>query len=260
MGNTGQVIAAFVSMSAWVGNLLSSGAFWIGIPMGVLLSILTWLLVLRRRFRATQVEIGLPFGLGNITYEATDRDRVLAWKMYVQLQTRKAALPFDEDHDVIVNVLDSLHDMFPITRELLSEVNPHHGKSQKSIADFVLRVLNDGIRPYLTRWHATYRRWWDAAIEDPENKNKSMQEIQCAFPKYKKLTIDLKKMNDELAKYAEELLAVVHARSSREKPIQKIEVIPEPPIQEAGAVSTRNAALPVEPAKSESIARDKEIR
>jgi hypothetical protein len=213
----------------WLTDTLSSNKFWLGIPVGALLLAGIWILVLRRRLRTTQVEISLPFGLGSITYEATDRDQVLAWKMYVQLKTRKAALPFDEEHDLIVNVFDSLHEVFPVTRELLSEVKPHHDDAQRSIADFVLRVLNDGIRPHLTRWHATYRAWWDAAVQAPENASKSLQEIQRAFPHYEELTTDLRRTNDGLAKYAEELLGVVYATRPRGRPAKKSQIKPEQP-------------------------------
>ena len=255
MGNTDQVRHVFVTMLSWLRGLLSTGEFWLGVPMGVLILAGMGILVLRRRLRVTQVEINLPFGLGNITYEATDRDRVLAWKMYVQLKTRKAALPFDEEHDVIADVFESLHDVFPVTRDLLSEVNPHHGEAQRSVADFVLRVLNDGIRPYLTRWHATYRMWWDAAVAVSENKNKSAQETQRAFPQYAELTADLKKMNDELAKYAEELLAIVYASPQKGKPVKRVDVTPEQPFQQAGLAVSVDA---VQAAKRENALSGKE--
>ena len=258
MGGTAHVLGILEAALEWMMDALSSGKFWLGIPVGAILLTGIWTLVLRRRLRTTQVEISLPFGLGSITYEATDRDQVLAWKMYVQLKTRKAALPFDEEHDVIVNVFDSLREVFPVTRELLSEVNPHHCEAQRSIADFVLRVLNDGIRPHLTRWHATYRMWWDAAVEAPENKNKSLQEIQRAFPQYQELTTDLKRMNDELAKYAAELLAVVHANRPRGKPVKKADVTPEQPAQQAVPVSSGSAALPSQAVKRECCPPNKE--
>lgn len=216
-----------------------------------------WFLLVRRRFQATQVGISLPFGLGNVTYEARDRDRIPAWRMFVQLKTRKAALPFDEEHDTIADVFDSLHEVFPLTREFLSEVNPHQGDAQRSIADFVLRVLNDGIRPHLTRWHSTYGRWWEAAISATENKNRSLQEIQRAFPQYSELTTDLKKMNDELAKYAEDLLAVVHAGPSRRKLTKKPLVRPEQPVPQASAESAQDDMSPVDVTKAKSGPPDK---
>jgi len=40
---------------------------------------------------------------------------------------------------------------------------------------------------------------------------KSPQEIQREFPEYDKLISDLKKMNDELTKYADELLIIVYS-------------------------------------------------
>lgn len=188
-----------------------SGRFWAGICLGAAsLGVVCWY-VRKRHYRATQVTIHMPFGLGNITYEATDQDRILAWKMYVQLKTRKAALPFNDEHDLIANVCDSLHEIFPVTRDLLSEACPRGGVAQKSVTDFVLRVLNDGIRPHLTKWHPAFRTWWDKAVEAPDNNGKSPQEIQRQFPLYDDLVADLRRMNDELGKYAEELLAMVHA-------------------------------------------------
>jgi len=246
MGTTDQIFDVFRVALAWMVNILSSCKFLFGVPVGAILFGGIWFFFLRRSLRVKQVELRLPFGLGNITYEATDRDRVLAWKMYVQLKTRKAALPFDEEHDVIVDVFGSLHEIFPITRDLLSELNPHQGEAQKSIADFVLRVLNDGIRPHLTRWHATYQMWWNKAIDMPDNKGKSPQEVQRAFPQYADLTADMKRMNDELIKYAEELLAIVHASPTRGKYVKKSDVAPEQPIQQSRSASSGNAIVPTQ--------------
>lgn len=227
------MIATLVAKLEYIREILSTSEFWIGAAAGAILLAGIWACVLRRRLRATQVALNLPFGLGNITYEATDYDRVIAWKMYLQLKTRKAALPFDEKNDVIIEVFDSLHEIFPITRVILSELKPHKGEAQKSIADFILRVLNDGVRPLLTRWHAKYQMWWSEATNAPEHKGKFPQEVQCLFPQYTELTTDLRRMNDELAKYAEELLTIVHTSPTRRRNVKKAAVEPEQPYQQS---------------------------
>ena len=212
--------------------VVSSGIFWIGIMTGAIILIGVWMVYIQRRFSTSQISLSLPFGLGNVVYETTDKDRVLAWKMFVQLKTRKAALPFDESNDLVANVYDSLHGLFSITRELLSEACPRNGDRQRTISDYVLRVVNDGIRPHLTQWHPVFRSWWENAIDRPENRDRRPQELQRDFPEYDDLLADLKQMNTELARYADELLAIVVAAPDRAKRSTKpLQIKPEQPAE-----------------------------
>lgn len=214
----------------WIVGSIMSGQFWLGVAVGALLLALGHMILARQRYRVAQVSLNLPFGLGNVTYDATDQDRILAWKLYVQLKTRKAALLFDEVHDVVADVYDSLHELFPITRDLLTSIPLHEAERREGVADLILRVLNDGLRPHLTKWQASFRRWWEQAIELPENKGKNPQEIQRQYSDYDALVQGLKEMNSELSKYAEDLLAIVQASTWRAKGVDREErVVPEPP-------------------------------
>ncbi len=197
-------------MKQFIENIAYS-QFAIGLMAGVVVTIFVSYFIFYRKYNTSQVSLNFPFGLGNITLDATNQTRLLAWKIYIQLKTRKASLPFDEEHDVIIDILKSLDEIFPVAREILSQIKPYVECQQMSVSDCVLRVLNDGIRPYLTQWNSRYRKWWDSAIENPSNKMKSPQEIQREFPEYDKLISDLKKMNDELTKYADELLIIVYS-------------------------------------------------
>jgi hypothetical protein len=165
-------------------------------------------LVWRRQSRIESVSINIPFGLGSATFDLTPVDRVAAWKLHVQLVTRKAALPFDEAHDTIADVLSSLFDVFQVARALLLELPPDDRKRHDDVARLIVRVLNDGLRPMLTRWHADYRHWWKAAVKSPSNATRSPQEIQRDYPRYQELVADLRRMNGELGKFADELAAV----------------------------------------------------
>ena len=244
MVNTYTIIEEISAAIVTVFEVIGSGILWLGMFIGVILSIACWYFFLRRQYRTAQITLSLPFGLGNVVYEASDQDRVLAWKMYVQLKTRKAALLFDEEFDIISNVHDSLHDIFAVTRDLLSEIRPYHGETQKNIADFVLRVLNDGIRPHLTQWHAAFRGWWDNANTVTENSRKSPGDLQKEFPQHKELVSDLKRMNDELAKYAEELLEVVHAIPGKTKDHMKaMRIEPEQPKVGCGPLKSESTSV-----------------
>lgn len=196
---------------SWLWTTFTRGEFWVGILFALLLLAIAHRLLALRRYRVSQVSLNLPFGLGNVVYEATDEDRKLAWKLYVQLRTRKAALLFDEKNDVVVDVYDSLHELFPITRELLTDIHLSEAAKRNGVADLVLRVLNDGLRPHLTKWNASFRRWWDDAIVLATNRGKTPQDIQRQHPNYKQLVDELKAMNIEINKYAEDLLTIVQA-------------------------------------------------
>lgn len=74
--------------------------------------------------------------------------------MHVQLVTRKAALPFDPDHDLICDVYDSLFTLFTETRALLLDLPPREFERTSGVATLILKVQNDGVRPHLTAWQA----------------------------------------------------------------------------------------------------------
>jgi len=224
-----------ISTWAFIWGWLSSGKFWAGALVPVVLVIIFRL----RRYTSNSVSVGLPFGLGSRTYDTTPADRIVAWKLYVQLSTRKAALPFDEGNDVIGEVYDSLYKLFETTRELLLALPPREFQRENGVASLMLRVMNDGVRPHLTHWQFKYRRWWEEAGVANENRGKSPQEIQRNYPHYDALVDDLKRTNTELSKFADELLAIAR-RSKRKTRPQKI--VPIPPSQEHPVEEGKNTA------------------
>jgi hypothetical protein len=211
---------------AYLWSLLLSGKFWVG----VLIPIAAIYILRLRRFQSYSVSVGLPFGLGSKTYDTTPTDRIVAWKLYVQLVTRKAALPFDEEHDLIKEVYDSLFTLFEVTRDLLLNLPPREFQREEGVASLMLRVLNDGVRPHLTRWQADFRRWWEAAVVSDENRGKTPQEIQRQYPRYTELIADLRNTNTELSKFADKLREISSGR--RRKRLPKKKVIPLPPTPE----------------------------
>jgi hypothetical protein len=215
-----------VSSCAYVWEWFSSGKFWVGVLIPTFLVIVFGL----RKFTSNSVSVGLPFGLGSRTYDTTPADRIVAWKLYVQLSTRKAALPFDEENDVIGEVYDSLYKLFETTRELLIALPPREFQRENGVASLMLRVMNDGVRPHLTQWQFKYRKWWEEAVVATENRSKSPQEIQRQYPYYIALVADLKKTNTELSKFSDELLAI--ARRSKPRLARPEKIVPIPPNRE----------------------------
>ena len=67
---------------------------------------------------------------------------------------------FEEDQDVITEVYDSWYEAFKIIRKQLEEIPEERIGDAKELIDIVLKVLNDGLRPHLTKWQAKYRAWY----------------------------------------------------------------------------------------------------
>jgi hypothetical protein len=210
----------------WLSTQLSSVQFWLGVAVvaGPLLAHQTL-----RRTATKSVSINLPFGLGSATYDTTPSDRILAWKLYVQLITRKAALPFDPQCDVILEVYDSLFELFQITRNLLLEIPAREFERPQGLDTLMLRVLNDGVRPHLTKWQADYRAWHTRACAQSRNSRLSPQKLQRKYPRYTELLNDLARTNTELSKLANELRDI--ARKPRPSRRKTRVAQPEPPIQ-----------------------------
>jgi len=223
-----------MTCSAALGWLFASGKHLVGqfsatsFSLGAAGAVLVLWLVFRRRTPARSVSIGLPFGLGSATFDLTSKDRVAAWKLHVQLVTRKAALPLDQKDDVIADVLASLFELFQVARDLLLELPPTNSNDQQGVAGLIVRVLNMGIRPTLTRWQADYRRWWEAALQLPANAGRTPQEIQRDYSRYGELVADLGRMNIELSKFSDRLALVASGASPRRAMAAAAPRAPEP--------------------------------
>jgi len=211
---------------AWLWPILKSSWQFLA---SVCVSTLLFLSFLRRRYASKSISVGLPFNLGSWTYDTTPSDRIVAWKVYVQLATRKAALPFDEKFGVISEVYDSLSAVFGVTRELLLELPPHEFEREAGVAPLLLRVMNDGLRPHLTQWQSGFRRWWEDALKSPANEGKSPQEVQRQYVHYAELVSHLVQTNTELSKLSDELLTIARGRKPKQARPPKVSPLPPTP-------------------------------
>lgn len=142
-------------------------------------------------------EVSLGIGKSNIKLKYNKKDQEIAYKLWVELNTRKIGLPYEENYDVIVEVYNSWYDFFKIARELLKDVPPSRLPYSTKLITLTTDVLNEGLRPHLTKWQAKYRKWYD----ENNQKSKSPQEIQKEFPEYDALLSDLLITNKHMIEY-----------------------------------------------------------
>lgn len=169
-------------------------------------------------YNTGKIVISAPFSLGSYEFnrsELSEKELDIAWRLYVQLTTRKAAIPIDED-DIIIEVYNSWYELFKSTRDYLlgmSASDLEDNENAQRIVDLSVNVLNNGLRPHLTKWQGKYRKWYDDALKEKSNKGLSPQEIQKKYPEYNELMDDIKTVNQELVKYAEELKKFSHEKT-----------------------------------------------
>ena len=159
-----------------------------------------------RSFEIDETEIGI--GSLKVTLKPNHEDIQIAYKLWVELKTRKIGLPIDFDNDVIVEVYNSWYEFFRITRELIKDIPAQkirRSESTQRLVGVAIDVLNSGMRPHLTRWQARFRRWYKAESEKDENKHVHPQELQARFEQYDSLAKDMKKVNSKLIKYRDKL-------------------------------------------------------
>lgn len=165
-----------------------------------------------RNFEIDEAQFGL--GKQKLTLRPNDTDRQIAYKIWVELSTRKIGLPIDLDNDVISEVYDSWYGFFAVTRELIKDipVSKFRRKDTEKIIRLSIEVLNRGIRPHLTKWQARFRRWYERSLDAEGHLDLAPQEVQKNFPEYEMLKDDLLRINQQLIRYREKMYELVSGR------------------------------------------------
>ena len=163
-----------------------------------------------REFELDEAEFG--FGDQKFVLRPNDLDRQIAYRIWVEVSTRKIGLPIDLDHDVIAEIYDSWYSFFGVTRELVKDipVSKVRRPSTQKIINLSIDVLNQGLRPHLTTWQARFRRWYERELASDPNAELHPQDVQRKFPDYDELVSDLREVNGKLIAYRRKLRELVH--------------------------------------------------
>lgn len=144
------------------------------------------------------VRVSLPLGLGSAEWQADPTEQRAAWALYVELITRVSSAPLDLERGLIREALNSLHSLFPTTRQILREAGPGVGiVATDSVGGLAIAVLNRGIRPFLAKWHPLLSDW-----EERRAEGTSQRDHERAWPEEATLRGELEKLRLELNVYA----------------------------------------------------------
>lgn len=132
-------------------------------------------------------------------------ESIFANRIYIELITRKAAIPIDLEKDIIEEIYNSWYKLFCAIRDELKLVSSGYFKRHNkptSVIGLSLEILNEVLRPHLTEHQAKYRDWLDKEKRNPKNKSLIPQELQKKFPDYKNLTTSLNEVNIKLINFS----------------------------------------------------------
>lgn len=153
-------------------------------------------------YELIEADIGIS-SIGHVKFKKNPEVKRIAHQAWVELQTRKAALPFDEENDLINEVYDSWYALFGEFRKLLKTIPSEKISSNEDVeqlVDTMVAVLNDGIRPHLTKWQGRFRKWLSTRKDEVDPLEPQL--LQRKFSGYEELVVELKSVNEVLGQYS----------------------------------------------------------
>lgn len=170
----------------------------------------------KNKFDLVKLEFDASLLKGTFEIQRNYENVEVAYKIYTELTTRKAALLIDPNKDVISEIYDSWYVLFKVTREELKRLSGKNilDNESKELVEMVTEILNVGLRPHLTTYQAEFRKWYDEEIKDPENRGKSPQDIQTQFKKYNDLIQSMEEVNNLLFEYCNQLHKFIYGTES----------------------------------------------
>lgn len=172
-----------------------------------LILLFVWRKYLSQKFNIYDMEVeisGSP--KASFKVQRNDENLFIANRIYIELTTRKAAIPIDEENDVIEEIYNSWYKLFGIIRDEIKTVPGCYLKSHDptiALIGLSTKILNEGLRPHLTEHQAKFRKWYDQ--EKAKNENINPQELQRRYPDYVNLIASMKQVNQTLLQYSNEL-------------------------------------------------------
>ncbi len=185
------------------------------------------------------VTVSLPSG--SLEFKAQREDRRIAWEIFVQIRTRIAAVDFRENEDSLLHINKSLYELFSFIRDKILSLPLKTVTRDKNgnLVEFYLAILNDGIRPFLTKWHISVSHFH----EKMKDSGKSAIEIDKEFlEKNPSILGDVKSLNQRMKKFA----SVLHRIAKGEEFTDRIDDgLQSPPVNTPTTNQTASESQPL---------------
>lgn len=119
----------------------------------------------------TKGSFSVNLGLVKLSGELSDQDRQCAWELYTELSTRVALTGKQGDEkctdfsgEIYNESLASVYAFFQEARRIMRSfpVGKLARDVQNHLGVLINNVMVDVLRPFLEKWQADYRHWWES--------------------------------------------------------------------------------------------------
>jgi len=138
----------------------------------------------------TSLKINLKFL--EMEWQPKEPDKSAAWELYIEMLTRIATQRLQPKHGDENTALDSIHSLFPLTREIIKR----HGRDCTEFTKIAIVILNQIVRPFTAKWHKL-------SLQDAFNSNKQrlsfrkeLEKLQIDLCKYTRMLADMAEVED----------------------------------------------------------------
>lgn len=119
-------------------------------------------------------------------------DEKAAWEMYVELLTRIATQPLEDNTGNEQVALESIHSLFSITRDIMKD----NGRSCIQFSKLAIIVLNQVIRPFTAKWHIlSLQNAFDSPVQCQAFRSE-LKDLQNELRKYTSMLSGIAKVED----------------------------------------------------------------
>jgi hypothetical protein len=150
-----------------------------------------------------RIKLALPW-IGEIELQIDKKQVETAWIFYIELTTRIATVEMEADAGSDREALNSLYQLFTITRGVLREAGPGAGIGDKSVGGVAIEILNRGLRPFLSKWHPMLQ-----AHEAQRPPNMGMADWERQWSEHLRFREALAEMQLGMRVYADQLKRIV---------------------------------------------------
>ena len=138
----------------------------------------------------TSLKINTPFL--DMEWKPKDEDKAAAWDLYIELLTRITTQCLNESYGDEKTALASVHQIFPLTREIIK----NNGRHCIEFTKIAVIILNQVIRPFTAKWHRLSIQGAFSDIEKCQIFRKELMELQDVLSIYTKMLADMAGVED----------------------------------------------------------------
>ena len=144
----------------------------------------------RGRVRVSELRVRIPH-FSDLTFVVDDDARLVAWRLYVEVSTRISTQPLAWDDGLLREALSSLYSLFTTTRELLKSSRPtvREEQGEQSVEHFAITMLNEELRPFLSKWHPRLKGFEDENAGVPTTQWEFNEQCRAELAQVSKNTL-----------------------------------------------------------------------